>query len=56
LEEAEELARFAMGIAIPRDVGGWAVGMAAVKKGRMARTKECEKRILDWKRSRNLAD
>jgi hypothetical protein len=40
-----------MGIAIPRDVGGWAGGMAAVKKGRMARIKEREKYMSDWKRS-----
>jgi hypothetical protein len=42
-----------MGIAIPRDLG-WASGMAAVKKGRMARIKECEKYMIDWKRSRRL--
>ena len=39
-----------MGIAIPRDVGGRASGMAAVKKGRMERTKECEKYMSDRKR------
>jgi hypothetical protein len=33
-----------MGIATPPDVGGpSARGMAAVKKGRVMRTKECEK-------------
>jgi hypothetical protein len=36
-----------MGIAIPREVGSWASGMAAVRKGRMARTKECEKYMSD---------
>jgi hypothetical protein len=36
-----------MGIAIPRGVGGMASGMAAVKKGRIAKTKECEKNMLD---------
>jgi len=36
-----------MGMAIPRDAGGWASGMAAVRKGRMARKKECERNISD---------
>jgi hypothetical protein len=40
-----------MGIAIPRDVESWASGMAAAKKGRIARTKEREKYMSDWKRS-----
>jgi hypothetical protein len=39
--------RLAMGMAMPRDVGGWARGMAAVRRGRMARTKECEKCMSD---------
>lgn len=41
--------RLAMGMAIPRDAGGWASGTAAVSKGRMAREKECEKYISDRK-------
>jgi hypothetical protein len=28
--------------------------MAAVKKGRMTRTKECEKYMLDWRRSSRM--
>ena len=47
------LRRLEMGIAIPRDLG-WAIGMAAARKGRMARTKECEKYMLDWKRFSRL--
>jgi hypothetical protein len=43
------VARLAMGMAIPRDAGGWASGMAAVRKGRMAREKECERYISDRK-------
>src|SRR5216683_2804614 len=39
--------RLAMGIAIPREAGGWASGMAAVRKGRMAKTKECERYITE---------
>jgi len=42
--------RLVMGMAIPREAGGWACGRAAVRKGRMARTKECEKCMSDWKR------
>jgi len=38
-----------MGMAIPRDAGGWACGMAAARKGRMAREKECERNISDRK-------
>ena len=38
-----------MGMAIPRDAGGWASGMAAVRKGRMAREKERERYISDRK-------
>jgi hypothetical protein len=34
-----------MGIEIPRGAGGWASGMAAVRKGRTAKTKEREKYI-----------
>jgi hypothetical protein len=43
----EPLPRLSMGIAIPRDVGDRASGMAAVKNGRMARIKECEKYMSD---------
>jgi hypothetical protein len=50
----EGLARLVMGIAIPRDFGGPASGVAAVKKGRMARTKEGERYMLGWKRSSML--
>ena len=39
--------RLAMGIAIPREAGGWASGMAEVRKGRMAKTKECEKYMTE---------
>ena len=42
-------ARLAMGMAIPREAGGWTIGMAAVSKGRMAREKECERYISDRK-------
>ena len=38
-----------MGMAIPRDAGGWASGLAAVRRGRMARKKECERNISDRK-------
>ena len=37
----------AMRIEIPRDAGGWASGMAAARKGRAAKTKECEKYIAE---------
>jgi hypothetical protein len=43
------LARLAMGMAIPRDAGGWASGVAMIRKGRMARKKECERYISDRK-------
>ena len=33
---------------------GWASGVAATKKGRTARTRECEKYISDRKRSSRL--
>jgi hypothetical protein len=36
-----------MEIAVPPQVGGWACGIAAVKKGRMVRIKECERYISD---------
>jgi hypothetical protein len=36
-----------MEIAVPPQVGGWGCGIAAVKKGRMARIKECERYISD---------
>jgi len=36
-----------MEIAVPSQVGDWACGIAAVKKGRMARIKECERYISD---------
>jgi hypothetical protein len=39
-----------MGIAIPRGVEDWANGMAVVRKGRKAKTKECEKYITAWNR------
>ena len=45
--------RLPMGIATPREVGGRANGMAAVKRGRRAKIKECEKYISYWKRSEN---
>ena len=48
------LLRLFMGIAIPRGVGVRATGMAAAKRGRRARIKECEKYILYWKRSGKL--
>ena len=41
------LPRLAMGIAIPREAGDWDSGMAAVRKGRMAKTKECEKYMTE---------
>ena len=34
-----------MGIAVPAQVGGWGSAVTAVKKGRMARIKECERYI-----------
>lgn len=46
--------RLEMGIAIPRDVGGPASGLAAVKDKRMAKTKECEKSISDWNQLNRL--
>jgi hypothetical protein len=36
-----------MEIAVPPQVGGWACGIAAVKKGRTARIKECKRYISD---------
>jgi hypothetical protein len=36
-----------MGIEIPRDAGGWASGMAAARKGRATKTKECEKYMTE---------
>jgi hypothetical protein len=41
--------RLVMGIAIPRDEGDRASGMAAAREERMARKKECEKNISDGK-------
>jgi len=38
-----------MEIVVPPQVGGWACGIAAVKKGRMARIKERERYISDCK-------
>jgi hypothetical protein len=38
-----------MEIAVPPQVGGWACGIAAAKKGRMARIKERERYISDCK-------
>ena len=38
----------AMEIAVPPQVGGWACGIATVKKGRMAKINERERYISDW--------
>ena len=51
LARGRPVARLAMGMAIPRDAGGWASGMAAARKGRITRgKKECERYISDEKR------
>lgn len=44
------VARLAMGMAMPRDTGGWASGTATARKGRVVRKKEREKYISDRKR------
>jgi hypothetical protein len=48
----ERLARLAMEIAIPREAGARANGMASVKKGGTARINVCEKYISRFKRLR----
>jgi len=40
-----------MGTEIPTEAGNYTSGMAAVKKGRMARIKECEKYMSDGETS-----